>query len=192
VDDALERIDPREVIRDVAFGGKPSSNDEILGLSRPPVLSLDVPPAFLFVELGTNNHAVEGAVLFDLQDLVDVVEVFPQLLVVGIIGIPGPVFPRLRDRELVFGDLGIDTSAGVTVPTPRSPQVIPGLVDDGLEAALSQLVEAVDATKAGTNNQDVNLKVVGVGAGCAPAVSVLSEFSFHLACKWLVEISSSA
>jgi hypothetical protein len=192
VDDALERIDPREVIRDVAFGGKPSSNDEILGLSRPPVLSLDVSPVFLFVELGTNNHAVEGAVLFDLQDLVDVVEVFPQLLVVGIIGIPGPVFPRLRDRELVFGDLGIDTSAGVTVPTPRSPQVIPGLVDDGLEAALSQLVEAVDATKAGTNNQDVNLKVVGVGAGCAPAVSVLSEFSFHLACKWLVEISSSA
>lgn len=100
VDDAFEGIETFEV-GNVAFSGEAGSDDEVFGFCCAAIGCLDGPFPFGLVELGVDYNAFKGTVLLDFKHFVDMVEIVSQLLVVGVIGGPRPVFEDFRDRILI-------------------------------------------------------------------------------------------
>ena len=78
------------------------------------------PLARVLVELGTNHNRLEGAVLTQVQDLVNVVEVLLKFLVVGIVCAPGRVLPDLGNRKLVDWDFRVHAGTWIDTPTPET------------------------------------------------------------------------
>lgn len=111
---------------------KASSEDEVLGLGRATICSLNIPFPLLRIELSFNHDGVESAVLFNTNYLVDVIEVVAQVFVVGVVVGPVPCLVYLRPRELVLRDFGVDAGAGVAVPSPGTTRIVAGLENDRL------------------------------------------------------------
>lgn len=103
--DALEIVDANEFVGNIAFGSKPSSDNEIFGLGSTSIGSLDVPAAFVSVELGFDDNTIERRMTFDVQDFVAVIEICSEVFVSRIVGWPGPVLVCLWDGQLIFWDL---------------------------------------------------------------------------------------
>jgi len=80
VDYAFEFVEWAEpFLWDVALRGASSADEEVFGLGDAAVFSLDVLAAFFGVELGVDDDAFGGAILFYLEDFVGVVKLFVQL-----------------------------------------------------------------------------------------------------------------
>lgn len=120
---------------------KSGSEDEELGLGRAIICSLDIPFPLLRIELGFNHDGVESAVLLDTNYLVDVIEVITQVLVVRVVVRPVPRVVYLGPGELVLRDLGIDTGAGIAVPSPGATCVVACLENGGLQTAIAEGLE---------------------------------------------------
>lgn len=123
---------------------KAGSQDEVLSRGRATICGLDMPFPLLRIELGFNHDGVESTVLLDTDYLVDVIEVIPQVFVVGVVIGPVPCVVYLGPRELVLRDLGVDTGAGVAVPSPSAPCIVPGLENDRLQPAVTEGLEHED------------------------------------------------
>jgi hypothetical protein len=96
--------------------------------------------------VSANHDRVKGAVLLDANNLVDVVKVLAQVLVGRIVAGPVPRLPNLGPGELILGNLGVDASSGVAVPSPSASGVVASLEDDCLEAAVPESFEHKDAS----------------------------------------------
>lgn len=120
---------------------KAGSKDEILGLGRATIGSLDIPFALLCIELSSNHDGVERAVLLDTNYFIHVIEVITQVLVVGVVVGPIPRVVDLGPRELVLGDFRVDTGAGVAIPSPGATHVVAGLENDRLQTAIAKGLE---------------------------------------------------
>lgn len=72
----------------IAFGSKTRGDDKILRLRSAAVRGLDGPAAFVGIELSIDHHAFKRSLALDIEDLVAVIEVVPQLFVGRIVGRP--------------------------------------------------------------------------------------------------------
>lgn len=122
--DALEVINSDKLVRDVALCGEASGDYKVFGFGNTAVGGLDSPLALVGVELGVDYDTVEGGFLLDAEDLVAVVKVGPQVLVVGVVVGPDPIFVCFWDGELVLWDLGVYTSTWVAVPPPSATKIL--------------------------------------------------------------------
>lgn len=104
MDDSLKGVDAF-VVGNVSLGGEAGCHYEVLALCKSPVFRLDVPFALRFLKLGIDNYTLERAVLLDVEDSVDMVEVGSKLLVVGVVCAPRPVLPYLWDGVFVLRNL---------------------------------------------------------------------------------------
>jgi hypothetical protein len=120
---------------------KAGSEDEVLGLGRASICSLDTPFPLVGLELGSNHDGVESAVLLNTNHFVDVIEVSTQGFVVGVVGGPVPCLVYLRPRKLVLRDFGVDGGTWVAVPSPGAANVVTGLENDRLQAAIAECLE---------------------------------------------------
>jgi hypothetical protein len=64
----------------MSFSRKAESQQEVLGFGSATIFSLGNPPAGWLVEVSANNTSVEGTILLDVQLLLDVLEVGPELV----------------------------------------------------------------------------------------------------------------
>lgn len=117
MNDALELVHTGPV-GDIALGGEAGSKDEVLCLCGAAIFGLDAPPTGVCVKLCADDDGVEGAVLLDIEDLVDVIKVCAELIVGGIVARPVPSLPSLWEAELVLWDFRIHTCSGIAVPAP--------------------------------------------------------------------------
>lgn len=125
---------------------KSSSNNEILCLCHPSVLRLDMPLSFSGPELRTSHDRFEGAVLFDIENPVDMVKVSPELFVIRIVGRPCPILVDLGPRELILGHLRVNSGSGIAIPAPGSAEIGAGFVDYSTKAMLAKGFETEDTT----------------------------------------------
>lgn len=95
-----------------------SRDDEMLAFAQSPVFCFDMPFALSNIELCTNNNSLEGAILLDVEDFVDVIKISSQLLVVWIIGGPCPVLVYFWPRELILRYLRVNSRSRIAVPSP--------------------------------------------------------------------------
>lgn len=84
MDNASKLFDTRPV-RHISLGSEACCDDQVLGLSGSTIGCLDIPAAFVRVELSASHNTFEGSMAFDVKNLVAVVKVIPEFLVGGII-----------------------------------------------------------------------------------------------------------
>ena len=84
MEDAFELVDTRPVW-DISLGSKPSTHHEVLGLSIPTISSLDMPFAFVRLELGFSDHGAERSALSNVEDSIAGVKVISKVVVVWIV-----------------------------------------------------------------------------------------------------------
>jgi len=95
--------------------------------------------------VAANNNRVEGDILLDMEDFVDVVKVRPQVLVSRVVVLPVPRLPDFGPREFVLGDLGVDSGSRIAVPPPRAASVVTCLEDHSFQALVAKGLEHEDA-----------------------------------------------
>lgn len=125
---------------------KSGSKNQVLGLCDAAILGADDPLAAGSVKVAADDDGVEGGILLDPDNLVDVLKIGTEVLVVGIVVGPVPGFPDLRPGELILRDLGVDAGAGVAVPAPGAAQAVASLEDGRLQTAISECLEHEDAS----------------------------------------------
>lgn len=123
-----------------------SAEDKILRLGSAAIVGADKPTSKLGIKVAANNNRVKGNILLDMEDFVDVVKIRPQVLISWIVGLPVPGLPYLRPRELVLGDLGVDSGTRVAVPPPCASGVVTCLEDDSLQALVAEGLEHENAS----------------------------------------------
>ena len=106
--------------------------------------ALDLPLVCVCVEPCSGNPGVEPDVARQLELLVDMTEVAPQLVPGGEALAPFPVAPELFHGELVVRHMRIDSRPRVAVPVPDSAQVGAGFEETHAESPPSQDMEQVE------------------------------------------------
>lgn len=157
--------------RDVGLGAETGARHQEGGPHRRSVGGPHDPLLALLVELGRGDPGVEPDVLAQVELLVEVVEVPPDLAPVreplGVL----PVFPEVLPRELVHRPVAVDAGPRIAVPVPDAADPRAGLVDLHRVPERTQPVELVDAGESGADHEDVELldRVrLGLTHACSP------------------------
>jgi len=78
-------------VGEVALGCEADGIDEDFGGRGAAVFGVNCPALGVLVELCADDAAVEGCVFLDFEDFLDVLEVVPEFLIVGVLLLPCPV-----------------------------------------------------------------------------------------------------
>lgn len=98
-----------------SLGCETSGHNKVFALRSTSICCLQSPPPSSSVELCAGHDCLESAVLAQVEDLVQVVEVGLELDPVGVIRRPCPILVDLWNCQLVDGYWAIDPSAGIAV-----------------------------------------------------------------------------
>lgn len=115
--DTLELLQSLE-FRLVGPGREPNGRDEPAASRCGPICTFDLPDILRLVEARSGDGTVVLGVLGDVELLLQVVKVTPQLSPAGVSLLERKVLPDVLVEHLVDGCVGVDPSAGVAVPIP--------------------------------------------------------------------------
>lgn len=162
------------------------------------VRSGDVPFGIFKVKLSAGYNRPKGRILGQIQLRVHMVKVPLDLAVIWIVGRPIPRLVYLRDGELIDRHLRVRTSttglcvirnkgmyrhAGlysrVCVEVPDPTELGSSIVQDGVVALLSHLVEHVSTTKPSANYEHINVQVICIRAFTRVVYGELAKVGFQ-------------
>ena len=84
MENTFEFFDPGPS-RDVPFGSKAGTDDEILGLGSPTIGSLDMPTSFVSFELSINNNTLKSRLALDVENPVASIEIISQVVIIWVV-----------------------------------------------------------------------------------------------------------
>ena len=110
--------------RNVTFCSKACAREKVPRPSYLTVFGGDDPLIFFLVKLRSCHPSVELTILFDVELLVDKFEVLTEFLPGRKALGPGPLPPDFFQRELVQGNVAVDSRAWVAIVIPDLVQII--------------------------------------------------------------------